>query len=210
MTVINLPIFYFFSIPFTFKNKDSVLVGYGIDLAHQLADDLEVTIEFVPIVPGKLIEEMNKDYFDIVMSDIFLSSRYAEELELSKPYLNVSLALLTRKENKMFDSFDITSKLDTFTITYIDRKEIAKEFLSFFPKGGAYPVPEIKDFFKKTELTSEEQDSIKIDSIVFDAHLTSAERAASTTILNSGYKVVNPLPYHINNTLVFPLARDNT
>ena len=86
--------------PFSFHNKDSVVVGYGIDLAHQLATDLEVSLEFVPIVPGNLIVEMNKDHYDIIMSDIFLSSRYAEELELSKPYLDVSLALLTRKKIK--------------------------------------------------------------------------------------------------------------
>ncbi len=195
--------------PFTFKNKDSVLVGYGIDLAHQLADDLDASIEFVPIIPGKLIEQMNGDHYDIVMSDIFLSSRYAEDLELSKPYLNVSLALLTRQENKMFDSFDITSKLDTFTISYLERKEIAKEFLSYFPKGGAYPVTQMNDFFNHDGAILVEKDSSKIDSIIFDAHLTSAERAASTTVLKPEYKVVNPLPYHINIGLVFPVARDN-
>ncbi|MGI9530825.1 cation:dicarboxylate symporter family transporter [Lutimonas sp.] len=194
--------------PFSFHNQDSVLVGYGIDLAHQLASDLNVSLEFVPIIPGKLIEGMNKDHYDIIMSDIFLSSRYAEDLELSKPYLDVSLALLTKKENKMFDNFDTTSKLDTFTISFIDRKEIAKDFLSFFPKGGSYPVPEIQDYFEFSKI-SKEQDSVQNDSIVIDAHLTSAERAASITVLESGYKVVNPLPYHINNSLVFPIARDN-
>ena len=86
--------------PFSFSNQDSLLVGYGIDLSHQLATDLNVSLEFVPINPGNLIEEMNNDHYDIIMSDIFLSSRYAEELELSKPYLDVSLALLTKKENK--------------------------------------------------------------------------------------------------------------
>jgi len=195
--------------PFTFHNKDSVLVGYGIDLAHQLASDLEVSLEFVPIVPGNLIIEMNKDHYDIIVSDIFLSSRYAEKLELSKPYLDVSLALLTKKENKMFDNFDVTSKLDTFTVSYIDRKEIAKDFLSFFPEGGAYPVGEIKDYFDYNDKLLKEKDSSFSDSIVIDAHLTSAERAASLTVLKTGYKVVNPLPYHINNSLVFPIARDN-
>ena len=47
-----------------------------------------------------------------------------------------------------------------------------------------------------------------MDTIVIDAHLTSAERAASSTVFKTGYKVVNPLPYHINNALVFPIARD--
>ena len=196
--------------PFTFRNKDSALVGYGIDLAHRLAFDLEASIEFVPIIPGNLIKEMTADHFDIFMSDIFLSSRYAEELELSKPYLNVSLALLTRQDNKMFDNFDATSKLDTFTISYIERKEIAQEFLSYFPKGGAYPVAQMNDFFEHDGKLIIEKDSSKIDTIVFDAHLTSAERAASTTVLKPGYKVVNPLPYHINNALVFPITNDNS
>ncbi len=34
--------------PFSFRNQDSLLVGYGIDLSHQLATDLDVSLEFVP------------------------------------------------------------------------------------------------------------------------------------------------------------------
>ncbi|MCF6358957.1 MAG: cation:dicarboxylase symporter family transporter, partial [Draconibacterium sp.] len=77
--------FYENSMPFTFYNKDSVLVGYDIDLAHQLAHDLNVNIEFIPINSGHLIEEINNDYYDIVMSGIFISSNYAQQIELSKP-----------------------------------------------------------------------------------------------------------------------------
>ena len=194
--------------PFTFFNQDSTLVGYGIDLAHQLAVDLEVSLEFVPIEPGFLIDEIKRDHFDIVVSDIFLSSRYAEEIELSKPYLNVSLALLTPAENKMFDDFNVASKLDTFTVSYIDRKEIAHEFLSYFPQGGAYPVREINDYLHLNKSTSSISDSIAGDTIQIDAHLTSAERAASVTVFYPEYKVVNPLPYHISNALVFPIAND--
>jgi len=196
------------SLPFAFKNKDSLLVGYGIDLAHQLATDLQVSIEFIPIQLGHLIHDLNNDNYDIVMSDIFLSSKYAEEIELSKPYLNISLALLTKKENTMFDSYDITQKLDTFTISYFERDEIAKEYLSFFPKGGAYEISDYRDLFDRNKNNSTNIDSVLIDSIKIDAHLTSAERAAGLTVFHPGYKVVNPLPYHINNSLVFPIAKD--
>ena len=68
----------------------------------------------------------------------------------------------------------------------------------------------MNDFFEHDGKLIIEKDSSKTDTIVFDAHLTSAERAASTTVLKPGYKVVNPLPYHINNALVFPIANDNT
>lgn len=193
------------AVPFSYMNEDSTLVGYGIDLAHQLAADLNVSIEFVPIEPGKLISNLNNDYFDIMVSDIFLSSKYAEQIELSKPYLDVSLALITPKENNMFNNFETASELDTFNISYIERGEIAKEFLSFFPKGKAYPIQDIKIYFDQDVKS---KDSSKIDTIHIDAHLTSAERASVLTIFHNNYKVVNPLPYHLNNMLVFPLARD--
>ena len=206
--------FYPKSSPFSFFNKDSLLVGYGIDLAHLLASDLDVDLEFVPVTGGDLTEGINKDHFDIFMSDIFLSSQYAEKMELSKPYLNVSLALLTKKENKMFKDFDTTSDLDTFTISYIERKEIAQEFLSYFPEGGSYPIKDTDDFFEIEQnglvlIDSIRADSVRVDSIRVDAYLTSAERAASLTIKNPRYKIVNPLPYYINNSLVFPIADDS-
>ena len=178
---------YFNSMPFVFYNKDSVLVGYSVDLAHQLAKDLAVDIEFIPITGNKLIEQLNKDHVDIVMSDIFNSSKYAESIYLSKPYLNVSLALLVKKDNLHFDNYDLANAMDTFTISYIARDEIADEFLSYLPKGGKVNIADINSFINQQET----------DSIQIDAHLTSAERAAALTIFNAEYKVVNPLPYHI-------------
>ncbi len=206
--------FYTKSGPFTYFNKDSALVGYGIDLAHQLATDLEVDLEFIPVSPGNLIEHLNKDHFDIFVSDVFLSGQYAEKIQLSKPYLNVSLALLTNQENNIFDDYKTTAALDTFTISYLERKEIASDFLSYFPKGGAFPLKEVPEFFEierdgTVVIDSFAPDSIKIDTIRIQAHLTSAERASYLTVKHPGYKVRNPLPYHVNNSLVFPLARDD-
>ena len=119
-------------------------------------------------------------------------------MELSKPYLHVSLALLTKKDNINFDDFKTAIKLDTFTISYFERPEIANEFLSYFPNGGSYSITDPEEFF----------DPNFNDSIKIDAHLTSAERAAAVTVGHPEYKVVNPLPYHINNALVFPIAKD--
>jgi ABC-type amino acid transport substrate-binding protein len=196
--------FYEDAIPFTFYNKDSALVGFGIDLAHRLASDLEVEIEFVPIIRGHMIEGLKKDYYDIVMSDIFLSSKYAQEILLSKPYLSISLALITNKKNDDLNTFKSATQLDSFTIGYFEREEIAEEYASFFGNAKIYPMTNLDKFFNQTEV-----DSINADSLHIDAYLTSAERASVLTIFYQGFKVVNPLPYHINNPLVFPLAEDD-
>jgi len=191
--------FYPNAIPFTFFNDDSLLVGLGIDLAHQLANDLDASIDFVPVTGGKLTEEINSDYFDIMVSDIFISGRYAQLMTLSKSYLNVSLALVVKKDRDEFNSFRSTIELDTFLVTYFERVEIAEEFVSFFPNAGIYPLTGQDDFF-----TGSFPDSIKPD-----AYLTSAERGSALTLIYPGYKVVNPLPYHITNALVLPLAPDD-
>lgn len=190
--------FYKNSMPFTFWNKDTSLVGYGIDLAHRLANDLHASIVFVPIEDGRLEEDLNSDHYDIVMSDIFLSSYYAEKLQLSKTYMDVTLALLVKKNENRFKDFQSSIELDTFTIAYFQRKEIAEEFLSYFPKGGAHSIEHLNDYF----------DAEEVDSIKMDAYLTSAERASALTVIHNEYKVVNPLPYHISIGLVFPLADD--
>lgn len=190
--------FYSEAIPFSFYNTDSLLVGYGIDVAHQLANDLDVAIEFVPIEEGGLINELGKDFFDIVVSDFFISGQYAQEISLSKPYMNVSLALLVKKEFKLLDNFEKAVQLDTFTIAYVERADIANEFVSYFPNAGAISVSSKADYFNSTPE----------DSLQLDAFLTSAENASTLTIFHPEYKLVNPLPYHISNALVFPVARD--
>ncbi len=191
--------FYENAMPFTFYNTDSSLVGMGIDLAHQLAADLEVSIEFVPIKRGELIKGMENDYFDIVMSDIFISTKYAQRLELSKPYMSVSLAMVVKKDDDRFNSIESANLLDSITICYFERKEVAEEYAASFEHSSIYPIHNLNEFF--------EQNSD--DSIHFDAYLTSAERASILTIFYPGFKVVNPMSYHINNALVFPIAKSN-
>jgi ABC-type amino acid transport substrate-binding protein len=191
--------FYKNAMPFTFFNTDSALVGMGIDLAHQLAYDLKVSIEFVPINRGELVKGFKKDYYDIVMSDIFISNSYAEKLELSHSYLSVSLALVTRKDDDRFNSMESVLQVDSLNICYFERKEVADEYASSFEHAKVFPITDINQFFNPN----------KSDSISYDAYLTSAERASSLTIIYPGFKVANPLPYHINNALVFPIAKSN-
>ncbi len=192
------------SMPFAFINKDSTLVGYGIDMAHQLAAGLKVSIEFVPVDHGMLVDHINNDYYDIVMSDIFTSSDYAEEIEMSNTYLDVSLALLVAKDNNDFNDYKAASLLDTFTIAFAERPEIANEFLTYFPNAQSCQITDLKDFMNQD--TAKSDDSIEITHL--DAFLTSAERGSAMTVFYPGFKVVNPLPYHMSNGLVFPLAND--
>ncbi len=192
--------FYRESMPFAFVNTQDKFVGYGVDLAHRLAGDLEVKILFVPIANQSIETLFDNDVIDIVMSDIFLSNAYAQTLNLSDPYLDVSLALLVRNEFSGLDNFEKALALDSFNVAYFSVTEIAEEFLNNFPNAKKTEIRKYDDFFDSTYVAENH----------IDAFMTSAERASDLTILHSGYKVVNPLPYRMFNSLVFPIADDQT
>ena len=192
--------FYRESMPFAFVNTQDKFVGYGVDLAHRLAADLGVKILFVPIAQNTIEELFDQDVIDIVMSDIFLSNEKAQTLALSEPYLDVSLALLVKNDFKGLDSFEQALELDSFNISYFRVGDIADEFLNNFPNGKKTEVLRYDDFF----------DSALVAQNHIDAFMTSAERASDLTILHPDYKVVNPLPYRMYNSLVFPVANDLT
>ena len=192
--------FYRESMPFAFVNSQDKFVGYGVDLAHKLASDLDVKILFVPIANNSLEDLFENDVIDIVMSDIFLSNVYAQTLTLSAPYLDVSLALLVKNEFKGLDSFEQALALDSFNVAYFKVSEIADEFLNHFPNANKTEIYSYDDYF----------DSLYVEEHGIDAFMTSAERASDLTILHPDYKVVNPLPYRMFNALVFPVAKDIT
>ncbi|WNJ18511.1 cation:dicarboxylate symporter family transporter [Pontibacter sp. G13] len=184
--------------PFTYHNAKGSLVGLGIEMAYDLARTLEVTLEFVPIPQHKLVEYINKDYVDIAVQDVFLSGKYAQEILLSDPYMDVHLALVAHSGRSAFKSFQGTMAIDTFTVGYMEQKEFGRKIQSFFPHAGLYQLDSVEQFFA--------QDSLLPDTIRIDALLSSAERGAVLTLLHPEYAVVNPLPIQVEIPLVFPLG----
>ncbi|AZQ63339.1 cation:dicarboxylase symporter family transporter [Flammeovirga pectinis] len=186
--------FYEDEIPFSYFNARGELVGFGIDMAHELGSALDVEIEFVPITVGHMPEELKNDNFDIVMSDIFMSSQYSAELSFSKPYLDVTMALVVRDQADQYKTFDKASEVSSFTIGYFERKDVAQKFLNYFPQAKAVRLDSVNQFFNQT-------DSLKLDGL-----LTSAERGAALTLLHPEYQIANPLPYKITLPLAYPVG----
>ena len=76
------------ALPFAFFNQRHELVGYDIELAHQLAGELRVHLEFVPVVREHLSEDLAHGYCDIVMSGVPVTTDLA------------SRALMTRRVSR--------------------------------------------------------------------------------------------------------------
>ncbi|TWT36474.1 Cyclohexadienyl dehydratase precursor [Posidoniimonas corsicana] len=81
-------------LPFAYQNQDGDLVGYDIDMAHQLAHDLGVSIEFVLFPASELIEWLEDDRFDVAMGALEATVERAALLPEMNPYMELTSAFV--------------------------------------------------------------------------------------------------------------------
>lgn len=182
------------NMPFSYKNSFGDRVGYDIEIAHQLAKALDVKLEL--FLMDDLYKHIGKDYFDIFMA-VPLSTQIAEQYSVSEPFMDLTMALLTKDNQDDFRKFKSLSNLDTFTVGYLERKEFAVQFQKYFPQAGVVQLDSIGQFFN-------ENDTIKIrDSLTIEALIVSAEGGSTYTMIHPDYQLVNPFPYNISAARVF-------
>ena len=182
------------NMPFSYKNSFGDRVGYDIEIAHQLAKALDVKLEL--FLMDDLYKHIGKDYFDIFMA-VPLSTQIAEQYSVSEPFMDLTMALLTKDNQDDFRKFKSLSNLDTFTVGYLERKEFAVQFQKYFPQAGVVQLDSIGQFFN-------ENHTIKIrDSLTIEALIVSAEGGSTYTMIHPDYQLVNPFPYNISAARVF-------
>ncbi|RLD71442.1 MAG: hypothetical protein DRJ10_19460, partial [Bacteroidetes bacterium] len=182
------------NMPFSYKNSFGNQVGYDIEMAHQLSRALDVELEL--FLMDDLYKHIGKDYFDIFMG-VPLSTEIAEQYSVSEPFMDLTMALLTKDNQDDFRKFKPLSNLDTFTVGYLERKEFALLFQKYFPKAGVVQIDSISQFFNNN-------DTINIrDSLTIQALIVSAEGGSTYTMLYPSYQLVNPFPYNISAPKVF-------
>jgi len=81
-------------LPFSYFNAAGSLVGFDIDMAHQLAEELGVSIEFVPFKFDALVRQMEGDHFDVAMAGVYGTAEQSENIRVSDPYLFATIALV--------------------------------------------------------------------------------------------------------------------
>lgn len=82
------------NIPFCYMNKEGEIVGYDIAYAYQLALDLDVKLELVPICPETMNEDINNGYYDVIMSALIIDEQRILNMEFSNSYIEQANALV--------------------------------------------------------------------------------------------------------------------
>jgi polar amino acid transport system substrate-binding protein len=73
-------------IPWAFKDKDGNLVGFEVDVATKLAEDMGVKVEFVPTEWSGIIPALLTSKFDVIIGGMGITAERALKVNFSNPY----------------------------------------------------------------------------------------------------------------------------
>jgi len=183
-------------LPFSYFNDRGQLVGLDIDMAHRLALDLGVTIEFVPFVPRNLVHQLNQDHFDLAMSGLEGTIERATAFPVADSYMDVTLAIVLPDYRKVdFLEFETLRHSHELKIAVVANSFFDEKAHEFFPNATFISINSEEDFF-----AGKAGDS--------DLLVTSAETGAAWTLLYPKFSVINPFKKNIRVPMYYLGAHD--
>ena len=183
------------SLPFAFFNARDELVGLDVELAHGLARELGVTLEFVPIARDAIDGAVNGGACDILMSGVVATTDRASRVLLSVPYLDETMAFLVADNRReSFSTWDGIRAMPSLRIAvpavpyYMDR------IRALVPQATLLPLTDVRATLSSTGAGA-------------DAVALPAERGSAWTLIYPAFTVVVPEPGVYKIPLTFAIGK---
>ncbi len=124
-------------VPWAMRNKEGELIGFEIDVATKLAEDMGVEIEFVPTAWDGIIPALLAGKFDVIIGGMTITPERNLTVNFSMPYAHSSLGVMANKE--LAESLTWPDDYNSTDVTFVCRR-------------GATPCTYIADKFPKATL----------------------------------------------------------
>jgi len=183
------------SLPYAFFNNRRELVGFDVDMAHQLARDLGLALELVPVDRAALETNLDPSDCDLVMSGAIITTDRSMHVLYSSPYLDETAAFVV--PDHLAATFSEWSSIHAMGPLRLA-----------LPRGSSYYMRKLRDELKDAEI-------IEVDSLdrmfgpnapKVDALVSTAERGSAYTLLHPEYSVAVPKPRPIKVPLAYIIA----
>jgi polar amino acid transport system substrate-binding protein len=100
-------------VPWAMKSKTGEFVGFEIDVARQLAEDMGVKVEFVPTKWAGIIPSLLTGKFDVIIGGMGIRPKRSLKVNFTLPYDYSGMSMVANKEKAAgFDSLDDFNKPD--------------------------------------------------------------------------------------------------
>ena len=182
-------------LPYAFKNAEGKLVGFDIEMAHRLARELGVTIEFVRLEPHKVAGPLQDGICDIMMSGVAVTTERVQKLAFSDSYMDTTLAFIVRDHwRDEFSSWETIRELDAPRIGVPNLSLFISVIGDHLPNAKIVPSHSVREYFKK-------------NSRDLQAFAYGAEASAAWTLVYPHYQVTVPLPNPVKIPLAYAMPR---
>lgn len=185
------------SLPYVFGNARGELVGFDVEMAHELADVLGVDLELARLSRARLEGHLEGGDCDLIMSGVAVTPERARALLFSQAYVDETLAFMVLDHRRQdFESWDAMRAGGPLRIA-------APAGIPYYEEKARGLLPGAS-FFKFAD-TAAEMLGKQADSI--DAVLVTAERGSAWTLLYPRFSVVVPEGTTVKVPLAYPVAR---
>jgi Na+/H+-dicarboxylate symporter/ABC-type amino acid transport substrate-binding protein len=189
-------------LPWTFTGPEGELKGFDANMAWMLANDLEVGLEFRPIDPQRVAEQLQSGQIDIVMSGFPLTPVKMYEMQFSEPVLELTAAIAVRDYKRhLFQDIKQIRRIEGLELGVVTGRA----------GGGAYYASWLRDRLPDatiTELTDQSEFFEHRDGTL-DGLVTSAEGGSIWAIIHPGFSIVVPSDDLVAVPMAYPVADES-
>lgn len=138
-------------VPWAMRDKNGELIGYEIDVAKQLAEDMRVKVEFVPTAWDGIIPALLAGKFDVVIGGMTITPERNLTVNFTQPYANSGTHLVANKElAASFKSLEDFNKPDVVLAV----------------RRGATPATAAKRLMPKATLRQFDEDALALQEVL--------------------------------------------
>ncbi len=186
------------NLPCSFLTPQDELVGFDVEMAYALAEDLGVSLRFVPFEFDRLGAMLSSGQIDIAMSCIAsLPDRHAYA-SFSRSYLDLTLAFIVRDhERSLFADIQELQSREELTIALVSSHYFRPKIKRLLPNAKIVFLEAAEDFF-----TGKDQGA--------DALLLSGEEGAAYAYRYPKYTVVKVRNGKIRTPAAYALPKGDT
>ncbi len=85
--------------PFGYVDENGEYQGYDLELGNRIGQDLGVEINYVSTEAASRVEYLQTGKVDIILANFTVTEERAEQVDFAKPYMNVSLGVVSHEDN---------------------------------------------------------------------------------------------------------------
>ena len=145
-------------VPWAMRNKKGELIGFEIDVAKKVAEDMGVKIEFVPTAWSGIIPALIAGKFDVIIGGMSVTPQRNLTINFTAPYAHSGMGIAANK--KLASGLAWPEGYNSRSVTFACRR-------------GATPCSLIKELWPKARLRQFDDDSLSFQEVINgNAHAT--------------------------------------